>query len=262
MSNDRHHLTHATAKMLTTARLSRHEEAALLAVLHSESATHQERTAARDRLILANLRLVQSIARRFATFVDLDDVFMAGVPGLIKAVDSYDPDSGCKLGTHATWWIRSAITHWLQQTSRTVRVPTDVHQALLVMARTGERPTDSDTLRHGEAAARGCVSLDTDRTPERRKEFSLTDALVAGDPDACSVAHQRAMEAQLAKALRTLPARERKILALHFGLGGREPLMLREIAKAFGISKERVRQLRVRAMAKLCRAMGKIAKGK
>ena len=224
---------------------------------------------ARDALVRANLRLVVSVARQYAgRGLPLADLVQEGNQGLLRAVEGFEPERGHRFSTYAVWWIRQCLTRALANSSRTIRLP--VHygdkvrrlemraQALTrelrrtpsvleLAAACGLEPAEVATLRSN---ARRPVSLET---PLRNDPESRLGDLVA-DPDATRPARateDRDLEQAVEQALGTLPERDRQILGLRFGLGGQPARTLEQVGAVLGLSKERVRQLEVRALQRL-----------
>ncbi len=225
--------------------------------------------AARDEFVVANLRLVVSIARRYqSTGLPLGDLIQLGNLGLVHAVEKFDFRKGFKFSTYATWWVRQAITRGYADTARLIRLPAHAEDTFRLVARVGDdlearlgrAPTDAEI-----ATASG---LETHRVAEvRRFPTRITsvetpigddDDLVLGDtlPDptagpADEVADREAHRHAVAALLETLDDRERRILELRYGLDGAGPRDLEEVGKEIGVTRERVRQIEARIFSKL-----------
>jgi len=226
----------------------------------------QEATA---EMICANLRLVVSIARRYrATSIPLLDLIQEGNLGLIRAVEKFDWRKGFKFSTYATWWIRQAIQRGIADRGRTVRLPVHIHEQL-VRLRREQRELEASLGREATAAELArAAALPTDRvrallgagrtpisleTPVGdRGDATLGDFVSDGsDGGPFPEVLESVGRLELERALSTLPERERMILAMRFGLTGEEPMTLERIGERFGLTRERIRQLEAKALAKL-----------
>ena len=226
---------------------------------------------ARDTLIVSNLRLVVRVARSFNNRgLGLADLVCEGNVGLIRAVEKFDPDVGCRFSTYAVWWIKQSVRRALERT-HTVRIPSNMLQRAQAWRRT-ERAMAA-TLDRSPTRAEVHVRMDVTGIKARALGAALdalegsrisVDAPRGGDdvtlrdviPDEqaaspCDEADRKAHLELLAHLLPALDERSRRILELRFGLGGRESMCLVSIGKVFGLTRERVRQLEQRALARL-----------
>jgi RNA polymerase primary sigma factor len=230
---------------------------------------------ARERMINANLRLVVTIARDYIDLgLPLLDLISEGNIGLTKAVDRFDPSKGAKLSTYAVWWIKQSIKRALANQSKTVRLPVNlvekiakVRQVSLQMSdELGREPTDDELGEEiGIGGARVTrlrtlgirpASLDAPVTDDDSTEFGQ----MIGDEDAQTPfesLRNRNLCDEIGDLLEILSAREKKIIAERFGLGGEKPKTLEDVAKNFAVTRERIRQLQDVALAKLRRELGK-----
>lgn len=225
--------------------------------------------AARDRMIEGNVRLVISIAKRYVNRgLEFADLLEEGNVGLIKAVEKFNYRKGFKFSTYATWWIKQAITRAIADQSRTVRVPAHIIDAINKVAKIQRRflqtrgreatiaelaqrlSTPKEKLEALGKIAQFGVSIDK---PIDEDESSFIGDFICDDKTV-SPSHDAAVKLigeKLEEALKTLTLREEKVLRLRFGLGDGQPRTLEEVGQIFNITRERVRQIEVKALRKL-----------
>ncbi len=223
-----------------------------------------------DKLVRSNLRFVVSVAKKYQNQgVALGDLINEGNLGLIRAAHKFDETKGIKFISYAVWWIRQAILQALAEQSRIVRVPLNRAGALhrigkrssTLLQELGREPTvdeiaDELDLSHEEvqrtlAISQTHLSLDAPLTPgeDNRLLDYLPDQFSAGPDDET---YERALCNTIEEALNTLKEREARVLRLYFGLeDGRDPMTLEEIGSLLGITRERVRQIKEKALVRL-----------
>lgn len=223
---------------------------------------------ARNHMIRANLRLVVSIAKQFSgRGLSLLDLIQEGNLGLMKAVDRFDWRRGVRFGTYASWWIKQAVSRAISDHGRLIRLPAHMTDSMNRVQRLRQTwtqmfeaaPTPQELAEVARVPQERIEQIDQLTPPPMSLDWTLPDGeRTVGDllPDETTtppfdLLAERERDRAVRRALKDLTTRERRVLSLHFGIGQRRAYTLEEIGRKFGLTRERIRQIELKALKKL-----------
>ncbi len=225
---------------------------------------------ATDALVMAHLKLVNTLARRYDQGLPPADLFQEGCIGLLNAVNHFDPDRGNRFSTYAAWWIRESINRAISNKSRVVRLPVHLNELMTkirrvrseltlrlgkqpniqqIAAELGEKP---ERIRTAISHSKACLSLDQPASLTDDDKLTIGDTIVDEDaPETTQQLESNYLQGRVAQILDGLSEKERKVIQMRFGIGLDQERSLREISHELGMTRDQVGKISFLAMRKL-----------
>lgn len=229
---------------------------------------------AADALIMANLKLVSALARRFDQGLATQDLYQEGCIGLMNAVNHFDPNRGNRFSTYAAWWIRESINRAISNKSRVIRLPVHLNELMTKIRRVrsqltlrmGKQPTiqqiafemgeKPEKIRAAISHSKSCLSLDQPATLTDDDKLTIGDTIV--DEDSANVTvnlETKYLRERVAQILEGLTEKEKRVVQMRFGIGMEQERSLREISNELGLTRDQVGKISYIAMRKLRKSM-------
>lgn len=229
---------------------------------------------AADALIMANLKLVSTLARRYDQGLPTQDLYQEGCIGLMNAVSHFDPNRGNRFSTYAAWWIRESINRAISNKSRVIRLPVHLNELMTKIRRVrsqltlrlGKQPTiqqialelseKPERIRAAISHSKICLSLDQPASLNDDEKLTIGDTIV--DDDSAEVTgnlESKYLRERVAQILEGLTEKERRVVQMRFGIGMDQERSLREISTELGLTRDQVGKISYLAMRKLKKLM-------
>lgn len=225
---------------------------------------------AADALIMANLKLVSTLARRYDQSLPTQDLYQEGCIGLMNAVNHFDPNRGNRFSTYAAWWIRESINRAISNKSRVIRLPVHLNELMTKIRRVrcqltlrlGKQPTvqqialelgeKPERIRAAISHSKSCLSLDQPATLTDDEKLTIGDTIVSeGNSEMSCNLETKYLRDRVSQILEGLTEKERRVVQMRFGIGTDQEHSLREISIELGLTRDQVGKISYLAMRKL-----------